>query len=92
MLAAESKATGVFNIATGSRISINELAKLIIKISGKTSTIMHAPPRPGDIRHSLADINRAHEAFGYSPHYSLEEGLKETMDWFNNNYQKRKKW
>jgi UDP-glucose 4-epimerase len=92
MLAAESKATGVFNIATGSRISINELAKLIIKISGKASTIVYTPPRPGDIRHSLADISRAHETFGYSPRYSLEEGVKETMDWFNNNYVRRKKW
>jgi UDP-glucose 4-epimerase len=86
VLAAESNATGVFNIATGRRISINDLAKLILKISGRTSSIVYAPPRHGDVRHSLADISRAHESFGYSPQYSLEDGLLETISWFSRNY------
>ncbi len=79
ILAAESKATGVFNIGGGSRVTINELARLIIKLVGKDNIVpVYQAPRAGDIVHSLADISRA-KAFGYAPKYSLEEGLKETL-------------
>lgn len=77
-LAAESDATGVFDIGSRNSITINELAKLIISIVGKNMESIHQEPRPGDIRHSLADISRA-RAFGYKPKYSLEEGLRETV-------------
>lgn len=78
ILAAESDACGLFNIAQGESITINELAKLIITIVGKNMEPVHQEPRPGDIRHSLADISRA-RAFGYEPRYSLEKGLRETI-------------
>ncbi len=78
ILAAESDACGVVNIGRGESISINQLVKLIISIVGKNIEPIHQEPRPGDIRHSLADISRA-KTFGYKPNYSLEEGLKETL-------------
>ena len=81
ILAAESGATGVFNIGRGESITINELARLIISIVGNNLEPIHQPPRLGDIRHSLADISRARN-FGYNPKYSLEEGLTETIRTF----------
>ena len=76
--AAESDVCGVFNIGTGDRVSINELAKLVTRLMGKDIKPVHQESRPGDIRHSLADISRAEE-FGYNPRHSLEKGLKETI-------------
>ncbi len=78
ILAAESDAYGLFNIAQGKSITINELAKLVTTIMGKNIELIHQDPRAGDVRHSLADISRA-RAFGYEPKYSLEEGLRETI-------------
>jgi len=81
ILAAESDATGVFNIGTGRRVSINKLARLINRLIGKDIEPIYQEPRPGDIRHSLADISKAKQ-FGYNPKYNLEEGLKETIGSF----------
>ena len=78
ILAAESDATGVFNIGRGERVSINELARLIVVLAGISVEPVHETPRPGDIRHSLADISKARQ-FGYNPGYDLEEGLRETI-------------
>jgi len=78
ILAAESDATGIFNIGFGNRISINDLAKLITRLLAKGTKPIYQEPRPGDIRHSLADISKARQ-IGYNPKYSLEQGLKETI-------------
>ena len=78
ILAAESDATGVFNIGTGQRVTINNLARLITKLTGKDIKPIYQEPRPGDIRHSLADISKAKQ-FGYKPKHSLEQGLRETI-------------
>lgn len=83
ILAAESDATGVFNIGTGQRVTINNLARLVTKLTGKDIKPIYQEPRPGDIRHSLADISKAKE-FGYNPRYSLEEGLRQTITSFCN--------
>ena len=77
-LAAESNARGVFNVAGGQSITINKLAELIIKLVGNKVEPIHQEPRPGDVRHSLADISRA-RAFGYEPKCSLEAGLGEMI-------------
>jgi len=79
VLAAESNAAGVFNIGTGNRITINNLAKLIARLLAKEAKPIYQEPRPGDIRHSLADISKARQ-IGYNPQYSLEERLKETVN------------
>jgi len=77
ILAAESNASGVFNIGRGKSIAINELAQLVIKLTGNNVEPVHRESREGDIRHSLADISKA-KTLGYEPRYNLEEGLEET--------------
>ena len=77
ILAAESNASGVFNIGRGKSITINELAQFVIKLAGKNVEPVHREPREGDIRHSLADISKA-RTFGYEPRYNLEKGLEKT--------------
>ena len=82
ILAAESSSTGIYNIAGGKRISINELVKMLLTLQKKEITSNHVEQRDGDIKHSLADISRAKEAFGYTPRYEIFDGLKETIKWF----------
>ncbi len=77
--AAESNATGLINIARGEGINLNELARLIANIMGKSIEPIHKEPRPGDVKHSLADISRAGTLMDYKPQYSLEQGLRETI-------------
>jgi UDP-glucose 4-epimerase len=81
MLAAESRKTGVFNIGCGGSITIVELVSTIIHLLGKSIKPLHEEPREGDIRHSSADISKA-DSFGYEPAYSLKDGLRETIRWF----------
>lgn len=81
--AMRSDATGVFNIASGSRITIQELAELVMKLMDKNLSVALEEPRKGDVKHSLADISRAKAAFDYEPGYRLEKGLEETIRWFS---------
>jgi UDP-glucose 4-epimerase len=74
-------AGGVFNIGSGTRVTINELARLIQKAAGMEVGKEYAPPRPGDVRDSLAAICAAKGAFGFSPETNLEDGLAEYMAW-----------
>lgn len=73
--------SGAFNIASGTRITINRLAEIVVAAGGREATIEHAAPRRGDVRHSLADITAARTAFGYEPRVALEDGLPEYMKW-----------
>jgi len=84
ILAMKSDATGVYNIASGRRISIQGLATLITRLTGRDRDVepVFDKPRKGDVRHSLADISRARADMGYKPEYSLERGLEETIRWF----------
>lgn len=83
ILAAEKKrANGrVFNVARGERTTILELALKIIDAAGSRSPIFFEKPRPGDIRHSQADIGEI-KRLGFDPKYSLEEGLLKTIEWY----------
>lgn len=65
----------VFNVARGERLSLNALASLLREITGATAAIVHGPDRPGDIRHSLADIGAIRRALGYAPAWSVRRGL-----------------
>ena len=82
ILAGKGDAEGVFNIACGRRIRLNELAGLIMEIVGRQVEPEYERPRAGDIRDSLADISAAGEALGYHPDYDMNSGLKETVKWF----------
>ena len=71
----------VMNVATGGRISLNELLRVMNGILGTSVQPIYAAPRPGDVRDSQADISKAQTLLGYRPIVSLEEGLKHTLDW-----------
>ena len=73
----------VFNIARGGTVTINELARMILKVMDKPKLkITHGPPRKGDIKASYADISKATKELGYSPKFSLEQGLAKVVEWF----------
>jgi nucleoside-diphosphate-sugar epimerase len=74
-------AGGVYNIACGERTTVNTLTAEINRLAGTSVVAVHADPRPGDIRHSFADISRAREVMGFNPQVSFKEGLKRTVDW-----------
>ncbi len=89
ILAMESKGADgeVLNVAGGKRITINELAGKTMKLMGKNLTAEYSELRPGDIRHSLADINKAAGLMGWSPKYSLDNGLMETITYLRGTIQ-----
>jgi UDP-glucose 4-epimerase len=72
----------VFNVATGSRISLNETAELLREITGYAGKIVYDEERPGDVKHSLADISSAQAQFGYKPEVSFPDGLRKTVEWY----------
>jgi UDP-glucose 4-epimerase len=72
---------GVFNIGSATRVTINELASLVIAAAGVEVEVVHGPVRPGDVRDSLADVRAAQATFGYIPVENLFESLKEYLDW-----------
>jgi nucleoside-diphosphate-sugar epimerase len=84
LLACEAKrAAGLaINIGTGGRYTLNRTLALLEKVTGRTAKAKYAPPRPGDIRDSQADISRARDVLGYNPLVGFEEGLKHTWEWF----------
>lgn len=76
VLAAENPGTGgVFNIGTGRSVSIRELARTVVAVTGSQSPIVHAAARAGEVRHSRADLTRARRDLGFEPAISLEQGL-----------------
>ncbi len=79
--ATQSPATGVFNVARGQRLTINELAANICRLTGSRSEIKHAAERPGDVKHSLADIDKLRKA-GFSPEGDFYKGLQTTIRFF----------
>lgn len=82
LLAARTRGvSGAFNIGSGTSITIGELADLMCAVSGLHPGIEHAPPRKGDVRHSLADITAARTMLHYEPTVPMDEGLAEYLDW-----------
>jgi len=72
----------VINVACGEQTSLLTLLEKIGEILDVPIEPEFAPPRRGDVRHSLADLTRARELLGYEPVVSLEEGLRKTIDWY----------
>lgn len=87
ILAAQAEKTSgeVVNVATHTQISLNQLLTTLEELSGQTAQPRYEPPRPGDVRHSFADITRAQQLLGYEPAIGFEEGLRLTMDWMKQN-------
>ncbi len=83
LLAAAAPASGgVFNVACGAAINLNDVVKLVGEIVGHAVPITYAPGRVGDVKHSLADITAARERLGYKGAISFAEGLKRTVAWY----------
>jgi len=80
--ATQSPATDVFNVAYGQRITIKELATTICRLTGSRSEIVHSAARPGDVKHSLASVDKLHAA-GFAPTASLQAGLQATIQYFH---------
>ena len=77
-----AKAIGVFNAASGKQITINQLANIITEKMGKNLQPIYKNPRPGDIKHSFADISKANKKIGYTPSFDIKNGLTKTIKWF----------
>ncbi|NPV45556.1 MAG: SDR family oxidoreductase [Armatimonadetes bacterium] len=75
-------AGGAFNIACGERATLNELVAHLNEIMGTSIEPVYLAERPGDVKHSLADISAAREAFGYEPVVSFREGLERVVEWY----------
>jgi UDP-glucose 4-epimerase len=84
---ADKVAGKVFNVATGTRITLNETYRILQKLIGYRGDPRYEDERAGDVKHSLADISAAKAAFGYEPQVSFEEGLKKTVEWYRSVHQ-----
>ena len=81
---AEDGAGQAFNIACGECLSLNQLLDKLRAILGTDIEAVYEQPRVGDVKHSLADISAAQEAFGYEPTVDFDEGLRLTVEFFAN--------
>ncbi len=84
LLAAEAKIEGapVINIAYGERTTINQIPVLLNELTHQTLPSQHRAERPGDVRHSHADIRLAGKLLGYEPMVGVREGLRRTLEWY----------
>lgn len=81
-LVAINDVSGVFNLGSGTSITINKLANMMNEISGKDTQIEYLPERPADVKHCKADASRAYNEFGFEPSIELAQGLQEYLKWF----------
>lgn len=72
----------VFNVATGTRITLNETVRVLRKLTSYDGEVKYGPERAGDVKHSLADLSRAEQFLGYRPKVDFEEGLRRTVEWY----------
>jgi UDP-glucose 4-epimerase len=87
-LAANAKETHgeAVNISTKNAVTVNTVVNTIRKLLNKENIKpVYVPPRPGDIKHSLADVRKAKELIGYVPFVSFEEGIAKAIDWYKEN-------
>ena len=81
--AAPPHASGeVYNVGTGSSISVLDLVAALNKLMGKNLPVVHGPTRAGDVRFSKADISRTRRDFGYNPDVTFPDGLGRTLQWY----------
>jgi UDP-N-acetylglucosamine/UDP-N-acetyl-alpha-D-glucosaminouronate 4-epimerase len=70
------------NIATARRVTLNRLVAVLGRLTGRRMEARHRAPRPGDVKHSLADITLARKTLGYRPLVDFETGLRQTVEWY----------
>ena len=76
---AQSEFTGVHNIAYGGKITINDLASEIIRLTNSNSKIIHLPERAGDVKHSMAAVDKL-KATGFVPAHTFSDALRQTIE------------
>jgi UDP-glucose 4-epimerase len=76
----------LYNGGTGNRYTLNHVWELLQKIEGVSIPAVYAAPRPGDVLHSQADTTAARTDLGHLPRFTLEEGLRRTLEWYKNTY------
>ncbi|MGD1848900.1 MAG: SDR family oxidoreductase [Salibacteraceae bacterium] len=78
----------VYNVAYGENTTLNELVQLLVELLGnfdpaiRSVEITYGPERVGDVKHSLASIDKAKRLLGYDPQYNLRQGLEKAIDWY----------
>ena len=75
----------MYNAGNGGRVTLNQAWALLQKIEGVEVAAAYGPPRPGDVRHSQADITGAVRDLGHAPRFSFEEGMRQTLEWYRHN-------
>ncbi len=87
LLAAEAKQISgqVVNIACGQSVTVNQIIQMINKITSKKIKPLYVDSRPGDVKHSLADISSAKKLIGYEPTVTFESGLENAIKWYREN-------
>ena len=88
LLAGEKEAAGeIINIGAGHPITLTDLGNLILKLTGKEHLkLEYTDPRPGDIKHSFADLSKSKRILGFQPKFKQEEGLREYFKWYIKKY------
>ena len=83
VLSAQGDASGeVFNVGCGGRATVNGIVETLNKLLGTDIDALYKDPRPGDVRHSHADISKAEGLLGYEPTVDFEEGLERTIEFY----------
>jgi nucleoside-diphosphate-sugar epimerase len=82
LAATVAKKSGVVNVGCGDSITINQLAQMMMDLSGNVVPIQYSPTRPADVRHCRADIQKARIELGFNPNSEFLVGLIEYWNWF----------
>jgi nucleoside-diphosphate-sugar epimerase len=72
----------MFNAGNGGRYTLNQIWAMLQKMEGVEIGLKYGPPRAGDVRHSMADTKAATRELGHAPNFTIEAGLKKTLDWY----------
>ena len=75
----------IYNTACNDQVTLNQLVKYLADITGNDAKVTYGPERPGDVRHSFADISKAQNLLGYNPEVLFQEGLESTVNWYKEN-------
>ena len=75
----------IYNTACNDQVTLNQLVKYLADITGNDAKVTYGPERPGDVRHSFADISKAKNLLGYNPDVLFQEGLESTVNWYREN-------
>lgn len=81
MVAALREGSGVYNLGTGTEVSVRELAIALGEVAGQVPKVTYGPLRPGDIARSALDARRVHSEFGWQPQVPFVDGLRQTLQW-----------